>query len=332
MEAALGTFENDAFARVSHCSHKVAPRSPPGFNQIQTNGIRPRPTMGIDWYPFQPKRNDDIGRIQELAERQRRAFHACRDFWFFDSIPAGLEEEVDEDEDNGAGKTRLADYREASQALRDLLEFGSWNGDPRFVESFRVAAIARWWFVPPQWRCQAYRTILPDELPAQLGAWHNWFSELRRGGMRRYLAQLYLHEITMTLFGAWSALREGSVLVRSLTNTWTRRPHLLQLLSEIDALPAPVISPWPIVIPSFSGEQSLDELLRSEIARTDADAESMLKRVRRWNRNVKAGQTGQGELRPFQSFLEQLHDPWIDEFFEWANRWSSQGYGLYLDY
>ena len=282
--------------------------------------------MGIDWFPFQPNRDDDLGRIQELAERQRRAFHACPEFWFFDAVPPPFEE------NNDGENIQLAEYREASQALRDLLEFGLSEGDLRSIDSFRVAAIARWWFVPPQWRCQAYRTILPEELPAQIATWQDWFSELRRGEMRRYLAQLYLHEITMTRFGAWCGLREGAILVRSLTNTWTRRPHLLQLLSEIDALPEPVIAPWPIVIPSFGEEQSIDEPLRSEISRADADAESLLKLVRRWNRNVKSGQTGQWELQPFQAFIEQLHNPWIDEFFEWVNRWSSRGYGLFLDY
>jgi len=32
----------------------------------------------------------------------------------------------------------------------------------------------------------------------------------------------------------------------------------------------------------------------------------------------------------FQHLLEEIHDPWIDQFFEWVTRWSAQGYGLFL--
>jgi hypothetical protein len=252
---------------------------------------------------------------------------SCPTYWFFDTPHLDSEQEGIE----GDRRAWEVEYGEASRLLSELLEFGMWEKDPQYVSSFRVNAVARWWFVPPQWRCQAFRSVLPDELPDQITAWHDWFAAVRSGGMRRYLAQLYLHEVTMALYGAWHGLQEGASLIRGLTNSWTKREHLQQLLPEIDGLSRPIIAPTPIVIPTGNGDQSIDDTLLAAITRAEADAEATLRLVRRWNRNVKAGQTGHWELSTFQHLLEEIHDPWIDQFFEWVTRWSAQGYGLFLD-
>ena len=43
--------------------------------------------MGIDWYPYKPKRDEDRERIAVLAQIQADALQAMPEFWCTDPFP-----------------------------------------------------------------------------------------------------------------------------------------------------------------------------------------------------------------------------------------------------
>jgi hypothetical protein len=285
--------------------------------------------MGIDWIPFKSKRVEDSDTIKALADRQGRAFQAMPELWSTEPLPLFSSEVYDAD--RIANRSQHEEYTVTSRDLNSLIEFGMSDQYPGHVDSFRVYVITHWRFIPPQWRCRAHRTITSDCLPQQLNAWQEWISAVRCGSMRRYLVRLYLYYARMGLYAAWCELKEGVSLVRQLTNSWVSRDCLQQLCSEIDAMPQPFLLGAPLEIPKAFNDQPIEAEQLRMVASTEAESSAMLGILRQWNRNVKKGQTGHWELASFDQFLEPAHDPWIDEFFEWANRWADRGLGLFLD-
>jgi len=285
--------------------------------------------MGIDWFPFKPKRGADLTRIEILARLQGATFQAMPEMWNTDPLPPYSTEQYERDRQSHA--ELYEEYRAASEELRSLIDFGMCEEDPEYVESFRVAPMASGVF-PPQWRMTAYRTILPDQLPAQLRVWESWLNTVRQGRLRRYLLEVYLYETTMELSWAWEELREMADYVNTLTNTWTRRPHCIAVREEIAQLPRPAVFGAPIRVPEDNLDQDPTEEQLATLKEVEEEAVHCRRLARRWHRNTKNCACGHYSLHDFAEYLEFAHDPHLDELFVWARKWESRGYGLYLDY
>ena len=131
--------------------------------------------MGQDWYRVRVKIGVDQLELRQLVSRQARAFRAlyC----------------------TGTGVASvLQEYRNADSELRQSLEFPEWDAntgvaldDSALRVCFRTYPVTRNPVFPPEWRSEAMRTILPDELPGQLAAWRQWLSEVKAGQHRHYL-------------------------------------------------------------------------------------------------------------------------------------------------
>lgn len=278
--------------------------------------------MGVDWIPFKPKDSGDLLLIRDLAIQQAQAFKDMNDYGFY------AESKQDVQNASQAQETYVA----VSQQLFSLLTFGRYSEDPEYLDSRRVTILSLRRFFPHAWRQGMFATILPAELPHEMTKWRTWISRIRGGHLQHYLMQLYVHEMSRTIHGAWTALLEEANMTRQLTNPWTRKGGFQRLYSEIQSIAEPPIIQPPGRIPDLEESQLVDEHLLKRVKSIEEEAARFLRLVRLWNSIAKEYWTGWWNLGSFDSFTQPAFDPDLDDYFNWMEHWQIQGYGLYLDY
>jgi hypothetical protein len=267
--------------------------------------------MGVDWIPCRVETGCSN---EELCEIVRREAIHFRTGGF--SMASGLD-------------PRIQFLEAEREAIRQsYLELGPLHRRLLFKrDSHRVSVISSEVLFPIEWRVDAERSILPWELSDLLAKWQSYREEVRLGGHRPFLQQLYiyasLHDlVTIDLANLLS------VVPHSLTvaGSWANRPEVVACRDAI--LAAPLLTlPLPPQWPTGGGDTDL-----TAVERGFAKVESS---VSAWN---NAARRGNVRLRlprrplPFEEWIAaRLNDGWFSSFLTWAEPWKCGGYGLYRD-
>jgi hypothetical protein len=265
--------------------------------------------------------------LAALVEEQARAFQNLPSFWSPDHLPGTPLPEED--------PAALEAYQRSSRALAELIELPTYppTDIPDLDPRFRVSAITGCEVFPPQLRLAAYRSYLPDELPAQLARVRNWLDRVRQRRCEGYLCRLYAYETSLTLWQHSLMLRHAWEDASRRPEAWadlTRSPEVserVRMFPVLAPLNAPALPPQEDA-PAFAVEEALQ-------AGCWRQAQELAELTRAWDAAVKEPWKVQID-RAFYSSPEQFRreadGPWLREFLEWARRCCEAGFGLFLEY
>jgi hypothetical protein len=267
------------------------------------------------------------GQLADLVAEQARSFLNLPSFWSADHLPGIPLPEEDPDV--------LAAYQRSSEALAGLLELPGYPPAdvPELDPRFRVYPIAGCEIFPPQVRLGAYRSFLPDELPAQLDAWRGWLERVRQRRCEGYLCQLYAYETSLTLWQHAAALRHALDDATQRADAWAGQAPPDGLCERVRAWPILMPVPAPALPPPADAPASAaDAEVQAECWR---QAQALAALSRDWDSAVK--EPWQVRIdRAFYASPEQFRNeadgPWLGEFLDWARRCCAAGCGLFLDY
>ncbi|GAA4442277.1 hypothetical protein [Bremerella cremea] len=274
--------------------------------------------MGVDWIACRVEPDIDDATIREAVEREHRRFLADPGWVNFDLWPLLGRDPRDE------------------WASSDTPPIGDgW----RLVDSLLLKQIARRIYdvtgceiLPLPWRLDAYRTILPDELPQRLQTWLQFLNAAASGEYRGLLEATYFYlqaiEYCQQLHTAKQVLRES----QEVTSSWATTREVQQLREQILAmadLPLPKPPGDDLGMPR---EADLDQRWQSlHEAQTSFRAAGLAWRKavtrRRWQFDVL-------ELRPgLSEWIERHtnHPNCLADFEQWVRPLIERGYGLYRD-
>lgn len=267
--------------------------------------------MGVDWIPCRVEAGYQTDELCELVRREALHFRTS-DFSMATIIDPRIQFPDTERE-----RIRQA-YLEPGPLYPKLL-FKQ--------ESHRVSVISSEELYPIEWRIDAERTILPSELGEQLAEWQNYREEVKKGGHRPFLQNLYvyvrLHElVTVDLANLISVMQQS----RATTGSWATRPEVVACRDQLLGEPLLTLPPpprWP------AGDYQSDlSLVEQGFARVESA-------VVAWNHVV---QRGNARLRlprrppAFEDWITlRINDPWYASFLAWVEPWERGGYGLYRD-
>ena len=290
--------------------------------------------MGIDWARMRPKDGSDRSRLEALAKEQARAFQSMPWYWeasgdetsLYSTLSPALHQEA---------------YRSSSQELSSLLELPDYDQEagactdlPALAGSWRIGTMSHNAVIPPLWRMEALRTILPGEVLPQLIRWREWIERLRAGEQRAYLVDMFLHSTSRTHRTHWNQLVDLAYGSLEKETKWGKKPELVEVREQVLHFPRPAIpdlAPEPPTKPSLPSE----EKLARAAALADA-ARQLVRLTRAWDSKVKSAWKLRWYEKAYRaydvdSFLTAATDR-LEEFFSWVEECDRHGFGLYLHY
>jgi hypothetical protein len=219
-------------------------------------------------------------------------------------------------------------------------------GEPRIVPSLsaidrcRVYVISYNPIFPIEWRDEAYRIILPEELASYHRKWRTYVAEVQRGHWRQYLHQLYLFD---RIHYDEHQYQQFEDLVRlahdSLTRTsaWCKKERFVAIREEIlrtnlsehlqsmrPATPIPRFDPDKRHLP-LQAEQLEKEKQYRELRDRGAA------QIKEWNRRAPQNWKLQFPIKmAFEDLLRSADDSWLKTFFAWCDYLVAESYGLFL--
>ena len=281
--------------------------------------------MGIDWFRMRPKSNVEIDEIRDLVEIQRTSFQK-----------AGIRNYSDSESEHSLDEHKQQ-YLKSSAALKSYLDIEQWAEDEKTRVCFRVHPITGYHLFPIEWQQQAYRTILPSELAAQLTRWREHIAAIKQGEYQTYLKYRFLYETSLQLFNDWDELRFLVDESLSRTNNWVRKPAVVEVRNQLLELPPPEIYPAPLWSYWYAWPHKVDERVDEHYFKQQRYLLSFWQLNKKWNsrvpKNRKKSYSHRDNLPSFESFISMADDPWLHEFFNWVETCCCQeGKGLFLDY
>jgi hypothetical protein len=285
--------------------------------------------MGIDWFSMRLKPNVDIDEVRDLVETQRTSFQKAG-YSYSNWIPkydSEFEHSVDEPKQQ---------YLNSSKALKSYLNIDRWTEGEKTGVCFRVFPITGYDVFPIEWQQQAYRTILPSELPAQLTIWREHIAAIQQGKYQTYFKYRFLYETSLELFQDWDELRSLADESLSRTNNWARKPAFVELRNQLLELPPPEIYPAPLWSYWCALPNQVDERVDGHYLKQQRYLLSFWQLNKKWNsrapKNRKRPYYHCDNLPAFETFISMADDSWLHEFFGWAETCCQEGKGLFLDY
>jgi hypothetical protein len=185
-----------------------------------------------------------------------------------------------------------------------------------------------------EWRREALRSYLPEELAAAVKRWREYFQAVAAGGYRPYLQRLYLYELSLDLHERWEAVSEEVRSARRRTNAWALRPALVELCDRIEQLPPPTLQPAPLWV-YWRSVPSVDEGVQPEIQKWSQYDNDLVELTRSFDAKVP----GNWKVRCYSTFptlpafaLSGLEDTYLQEYLAWLEECCAAGCVLLLDY
>jgi hypothetical protein len=209
--------------------------------------------MGIDWFSMRPKPNVDVDEVRNLVEIQRTSFQKSG-YSYSNWMP-----KYDFESEHLFDEHKQQSLK-SSEALESKLDIDLLSEDEKTV-CFRVYPITGYSVFPIEWQQQAYRTILPSELPAQLTIWREHIAAIKRGEYQTYLKYRFLYETSLEQFQHWDELRFLVDKSLSRTNNWVRKPAFVEVQNQLLELPPPEIYPAPLWSYWYAWPHKVDELV-----------------------------------------------------------------------
>ena len=262
--------------------------------------------MGTDWQPFRLK--PGASKIEALILEQRRAFF---------KYEKGMATPC---------------------PLLPLVELGHADELPAYADSFRLRSIVENPVFPKSWANELFTTCFVDEAEQLVQKRMDWIVNLREGRLPNFLKLRYLEQTDADLNTTWNELCRCVSTVRNRSNGWTRKEKVLRICEQIESLPSPqrvqdsFFNPyWEMLKTVPGGDPKVPESIDTLVRQRDDMAQESMRLCRRWNQTVKAEKCWCC-AKSFDSFQNNMHDPRLDEFFEWTKKWINRGYGMYLSF
>jgi hypothetical protein len=228
----------------------------------------------------------------------------------------------------------------ARAAVRERVEPAGWDGVrqratdiPDLVPCWRVAVVADNPTFPPLVRVRAYRALLPDELAEQVDAWRRWAGEVAAGRHDPYLMKLHWYATADWARYHWEALHRAAVESLAAVGAWASNSELVAVRDDILRLPRPEVPRIGIAGPDTPSPDR--DRLAVEYPAALAAARTLAELTRRWDGCVR----GNRKLRLYEDgyhltldeFRRLAAGGWLHEFFAWADRCVTKGFGWCLD-
>lgn len=297
--------------------------------------------MGIDWCRMRIRAGADRDELHRLVREQAELawpvhFHLAGPpepseepgWWGDEGFPGRVEP---------SGDTRQR-YGRVVAAIEERLHVAgldSWREDvdwDEFPGCWRFSALGLHPLLPPEWRADALRTWLPEELPGRRQRWSSHLETVRSGRHRPYLLARYLHDVSAQVRHGWEVLIKTAAATEERTNAWASRPALVELRTHLAALPAPVVQPaprwseWkhrhgevdPDQVPAYAEVHRASELRVRLTRALDAKLPA--------NRKIR----DYDPIPSFQEFIAEADDPWRSGLFQWIERCCEEGQGVFL--
>lgn len=288
--------------------------------------------MNVDWYRMRLKSSATPEEVRQLIQEQAATFRALPGFW-------STEPFRDEFAENQAKSLYLPRYVASKKALKDRLEIEELNETEDFPLAHIVYVITYNLLFPAEWGLAAYRSYLPEQLPAQFNKWRNYISDVKRGLYRPYLLELYLYSLSVGLYEHWKDLQLLVKRYLTATPAHARKSGMTNLCRQIKELPKPQFYPAPLWSAWQEVQNPFDYQTDNRYLNLQNQKEIFSDFSKDWNLNLPANLKETLEyyvdysmLENFEAFLDKANDEWLQAFFGWLERCCAEGMGLYLDY
>jgi hypothetical protein len=207
------------------------------------------------------------------------------------------------------------------------------------IEVCRVYVISHNPVFPIEWRDEAYRIILPDELPTYFERWHGYIEQVTAGRWQQYLHELYLIDRLRDehQYQEFDRLLGNAQESRARANAWCRREGLgpvrdrilafnaLQRLKAMhESIPCPVFARADF--DALTSAEQFEQERCYWALRQEAAAQ-----IKAWNRFAPKNRKVQYPCKmEFATFIACARSAWLHYFFEWCAVLIREGYGLFL--
>jgi len=267
--------------------------------------------MGIDWYPFQLKNEVSKIDFERMIVAQRRFFLE----WYYDGS------------DN------------SYPPIDEMVNFGYADEMTEYIDAIRVTPIANNPVFPYSWKNDLFTTCFQEEAKQLVQKRRLLIELLRKGRLLNYLKLRYIEHTDVVLEMTWTDLCDCARQVRNRTNNWAQKESVIFACQRIESLSSPQIlqesffEPYWNTLeqpPQFTDPdcpENLDDLL----FRIEETVRNFVQICHDWNRAVKAEKC-HCFAESFDSFQNKINDPFLDELFEWTQKWIDRGYGMFLSF
>jgi hypothetical protein len=282
---------------------------------------------------MKPKPGSDLEELRRLARQEAVAYQSMSGWYPARAVdPVSLAVQY---------ALHDADCGAAAAALRERTEWAGWDHArecasdvPDLMPTWRVSVVSQNPTFPPLVRCQAFRTILPDELPDQLARWRRWVEGVVRGDHDAYLRELHWYSTADWAWYHWSCLHAAATASLAAPGAWASKPELVEVREAILRLAQPTVP--GIAVSPDPGRPSPDrDKLETAYPATLTTAHTLAELTRRWDRCVRENRKlkyYEGCYRfALDEFREHASGRWLGEFFAWTGRCAELGFGLGLD-
>ena len=283
--------------------------------------------MGVDWFVFRPKSEYSAEQIQQIIDKQANSLLEYGG-GLYDELSATLPSKTPSEKDNA-----LQAYIAASQELRNYIDFITEKISDDFLCCQRVSVISVNHIFPIEWRISAFRTILPNQLPAQLEQWRSYINAVNQGHYRAFLLDLFLYLACHQVLNLWEEMQYLAKKTLEKTNKFTQKSEFIKTRQQILNFPS---------LPTFQAPHWAEVDFQNQSVTVESDPrykqmmtyQNDIEALRRdWKYNVPSS------WRPmrfspytFERFLEYGYLERLQDFFTWLDKCCQYDFGLYLDW
>jgi hypothetical protein len=285
--------------------------------------------MGQDWVQAHLLPDASLAEVARLVHEQAKASFDLRGYW---ESHYDFKDEVPSLDDADA-------HRRFGECFEALVRFVEPNdrpeGDgPREVR--RTYPVTRNQVFPPEWRTEAMRSFLPDDLRDHLKMWRAYVDEVRRGLHRGYLRELLAHDLSLDVVSYWRGLQLGAARARERTNKWAQKPAVIDVRERILATPQPPLHPAPVWAVWRERPESFDARTIDTYAALETSG-PFASMFREWNYAAASNNRLKPHIwqcprgsDPLEWQITEYLSPWVDETFEWLEPACADGMLLYF--
>ena len=306
--------------------------------------------MGADWLKFKIRKDANLKEVRQLAAfLNEHPFHSHSVV----TPPPTWDEAI------------AARWKKTHQELQNLLEFprdreqaGYWDftmlTDPPGVqlgrppgmppqvgelEICRVYVLSHNPLFPVEWREEAYRIILPTELPAYISKWRTYIEQVLAGQWPSYLHALYLYDRVHDVHQhqEFANLLRWAEESQTRRSAWCRKEQLVSVrelilqfnaLAQLQAMRAAI--PWPKFDEAKPGKKISKQQQAQEEEYWKLFGRAA-EQIREWNRFVPQNRKAQFPNKlTYDNYLGHASSSWLRNFFAWCRHLADQKYGLFL--
>jgi hypothetical protein len=219
----------------------------------------------------------------------------------------------------------------AREVLNQHVEIEEYDRDSVVPNCHRMSPIGRNGIFPGEWRIDAYRAFLPEEVPDRLKQWQGYINDVRAGAYRGYLFEWYLYATSARVHDLYTTLLYAAESVIERDNVWVVR---LKATTVIDQIKDPSLKPKVYPTPHWAewkddtGHVHYEQDERH--IQLQATIAQLLTLQREWNRQVPSNQKIAFKPQTFEGFLDQARWDQLDSLFNWLGRCVRDSVGLYL--